>query len=136
VQYPVVADPEGADFNQGYIQWQGTAGTRCAGPPAHRLRQRAVRRQTSLAPERADLRRRLVPAQGRGFDWQGAWVGQANRIFGRDVPDGRHDNNTWLLNASKSWEGLGKLAGYTTTSTTTKRRLFRRYPTACASRPT
>ena len=113
VQYPVVADPEGADFNQGYIQWQGAVGTLLRGG-----RQRIVYdnarfignvgwRQNEQTYDGAYFQHKAA-----GFDWQGAWVGQVNRIFGRDVPDGRHDNNTWLLNASKAWEGLGKLAGY------------------------
>ena len=45
------------------------------------------------------------------FDFQGAWVGRVNRIFGDDVPAGEHDNNTWLINGGNSWE-IGKLVGY------------------------
>jgi hypothetical protein len=111
--YPVVADPEGADLNQAYLQWQSAGGTLLRGGREriiydnHRFVGNVGWRQNEQTYDGVYFQHKAA-----GFDWQGAWVGQVNRIFGRDVPDGRHDNNTWLLNASKAQEGVGKLAAY------------------------
>jgi hypothetical protein len=113
VQYPVVADPEGADLNQAYVQWQGAQGTLLRGGRERIIYDNARFvgnvgwRQNEQTYDGVYFQHKAA-----GFDWQGAWVGRVNRIFGRDVPDGRHDNNTWLLNVSKAREGVGKLAAY------------------------
>lgn len=113
IQYPVVADPEGADLNQAFIQWQSDGGTLLRGGRERIIFDNARFvgnvgwRQNEQTYDGVHFQHKAS-----GFDWQGAWVGRVNRIFGRDVPDGRHDNNTWLLNASKALEGAGKLTGY------------------------
>jgi hypothetical protein len=47
-----------------------------------------------------------------GIDLQFAYVDRVNRIFGRDVPAGRHDQETFLVNGAKSWKDIGKLTAY------------------------
>ena len=113
VQYPVVADPEGADLNQAFLQWQSTGGTLLRGG-RERIMYDNSRFVGNVGWRQNEQTYDGVYFQHKaaGFDWQGAWVGRVNRVFGRDVPDGRHDNNTWLLNLSKAKEGVGKLTAY------------------------
>lgn len=111
--YPVIADPAGGDFNQWFLQYQSASGNRLRAG-----RQRIIldnarfignvawrqNEQTydGVAFERTGL---------KGFDLRAAWLGQVNRIFGNDVPDGRQDMDTWLANAA--WAGSpGKLTAY------------------------
>ncbi len=112
-RYPVVADPEGADLNQAYIQWKGDKGTLLRGG-RERIIYDNARFVGNVGWRQNEQTYDGVYIQHKagGFDWQAAWVGRVNRIFGRDVPAGRHDNNTWLLNGSKSWEKYGKLTAY------------------------
>ena len=113
VQYPVVADPEGGDLNQAYLQWRSAGGTRLqAGRERiiydnHRFVGNVGWRQNEQTFDGVYLQH-----EASGFDLHAAWVGQVNRIFGPDVPDGRHDNNTWLLNLAKKAEGVGKFTLY------------------------
>ena len=113
VMYPVVADPEGWDLNQVYVQWKSDGGTLLRGG-RERIIYDNARFVGNVGWRQNEQTYDGVYFQHKagGFDWQGAWVGQVNRIFGRDVPAGKHDNNTWLLNGSKSWDGIGKLTGY------------------------
>jgi hypothetical protein len=112
-QYPVVADPEGADLNQAYIQWKNDKGTLVRGGRERIIYDNARFvgnvgwRQNEQTYDGVYFQQEIG-----GFDLQGAWVGQVNRIFGSDVPAGRHENNTWLLNGSKTFDGIGKLVGY------------------------
>ena len=112
-QYPVVADPEGADLNQAYIQWKNDKGTLVRGGRERIIYDNARFvgnvgwRQNEQTYDGVYFQQKIS-----GLDLQGAWVGQVNRIFGSDVPAGRHDNNTWLLNGSWNFEGIGKLVGY------------------------
>ncbi|MFO7578471.1 MAG: alginate export family protein, partial [Pelovirga sp.] len=80
VQYPVVADPEGADLNQAYVQWQSDGGTLLRGG-----RQRIIYdnarfvgnvgwRQNEQTYDGAYFQHKAS-----GFDWQGAWVGGRRR---------------------------------------------------------
>jgi len=112
-QYPVVADPEGADLNQAYIQWQSDEGYLLRGGRERIIYDNARFvgnvgwRQNEQTYDGVYFQRKAG-----GFDFQGAWVGRVNRIFGRDVPAGRHENNTWLINGSKEWTNVGKLVAY------------------------
>jgi hypothetical protein len=112
-QYPVVADPDGPDLNQAYVQWQSTAGTLLRAG-RERIIYDNARFVGNVGWRQNEQTYDGVYFQHKanGFDWQGAWVSRVNRIFGRDVPDGRHDNDTWLLNVSKTREGVGKLTAY------------------------
>jgi len=111
--YPVVADPEGWDLNQAFIQWKSDGGTLLRGGRERIIYDNARFvgnvgwRQNEQTYDGVYLQHKAG-----GFDLQGAWVGQVNRIFGRDVPAGRHDNNTWLLNGSRAWDKIGKLTAY------------------------
>jgi len=112
-QYPVVADPEGADLNQAFLQWTSAGGT-LVKAGRERVIYDNARFVGNVGWRQNEQTYDGVYAQHKagGFDWQAAWVGRVNRIFGRDVPDGRHDHNTWLLNGSKAMEGVGKFTGY------------------------
>ena len=55
--YPVVADPETYEINRLQLTNTRSRHHAHAGPPAHRARRPALRRQRRLAPERADVRR-------------------------------------------------------------------------------
>ena len=113
-RYPVVADPEGTDLNQAYLQYAGPAGTTL------RLGRQRIRldgerfigpvgwRQNEQTYDAATFRQQT----GGGLDIQLAYVWQVNRIFGDDVPAGRNDGNTWLANLAREWKDFGKLTGY------------------------
>jgi hypothetical protein len=112
-EYPVVADPTGGDLNQAYVQWKNDKGTLLRGGRERIIYDNARFvgnvgwRQNEQTYDGAYFQQKAG-----GFDFQGAWVGQVNRIFGNDVPAGQQDNNTWLINGSKAWDGVGKLVGY------------------------
>jgi hypothetical protein len=113
-EYPVVADPTGADLNQAFLQWQnGTDGSLLRGG-----RQRIVYdngrfvgnvgwRQNEQTYDAAWFQQKV-----KAMDFQLAYVWQVNRIFGDDVPAGENDNATWLGNLGYSFDGAGKLSGY------------------------
>ncbi len=113
-EYPVVADPTGADLNQVFLQWQNGAG----GSLLRGGRQRIIYdngrfvgnvgwRQNEQTYDAAYFQRKIA-----GLDFQMAYVWQVNRIFGDDVPAGENDNATWLGNLAYSIDGTGKLTGY------------------------
>jgi hypothetical protein len=108
-----VADPDGGDLNQAYIQWQSSGGTLIRGG-RERIIYDNARFVGNVGWRQNEQTYDGVYFQHKagGFDWQAAWVGQVNRIFGNDVAAGEEDNNTWLLNGSKVFEGAGKLVGY------------------------
>ena len=112
-QYPVVADPTGADLNQAWLQWSDAGGTVLRGG-----RQRIIFdnarfvgnvgwRQNEQTYDAAYFQHKKG-----NLDFQLAWVWQVNRIFGKDVPAGTDDSNTWLANLGWTFEGIGKLTGY------------------------
>lgn len=113
-QYPVVADPTGADLNQAYISWK----------PAGSSEFRAGRQRIKYDNDRfiGNVGWRQNPQtydavsyrfkNKSGLDLQFAYIDRVNRIFGREVPAGRHDNSTWIGNIAKNWENIGKLTGY------------------------
>jgi hypothetical protein len=112
--YPTVGDPTGGDLNQLYLQWQDSAvGTLLRGG-----RQRIVYdngrfvgnsgwRQNEQTFDAVYFQQKRS-----ALDLQFAFLWQVNRISGNDVPDGRHDNATALLNAGYGWNEVGKLSGY------------------------
>jgi hypothetical protein len=112
-EYPVIADPTGSDLNQAYVQWRNDKGTLVRGGRERIIYDNARFvgnvgwRQNEQTYDGAYFQQKVGT-----FDLQGAWVGQVNRIFGHDVPAGTHDNNTWLLNGSTAWDGVGKLTAY------------------------
>lgn len=112
-EYPVVADPKGPDLNQAYIQWENGNNVIRGG------RQRIIYdnarfvgdvgwRQNEQTYDAASYRFK----NKAGVDLQFAYVDQVNRIFGRDVPAGTNNNNTWLANLARNWKDVGRLTGY------------------------
>lgn len=112
-QFPVVADPDGTDLNQLWVQWAAGEGRRI----------RAGRQRIILDNARfvgnVGWRQNEQTCDALAADWllggvrlQYAWVDNVNRIFGNDVPAGDHDHDTHLLNASRSLGESGRLAGY------------------------
>ena len=108
-QYPVVADPKGADLNQLYLDYEGFSESRL----------RVGRQRISLDNERfvggvgwRQNEQTYDSASGQ-FKWLPntelfyAYVGATKRIFGERSPVGTHDMKTHLLNAKvtlgKNW---------------------------------
>jgi hypothetical protein len=112
--YPVIADPGGADFNQGWLQWKSQQGNQIRGG-----RQRIIYdnarfignvgwRQNEQTYDAVSFERKAW----RNLDIRAGYIGQVNRIFGNDVPAGQQDMDTWLLNLAYTIENAGKLVGY------------------------
>lgn len=99
-QYPVVADPKGPDLNQLFFEYAPSAQTKV----------RAGRERIVLDNHRwvgdVGWRQNIQTYDAAGFDYSGwadtqvfyRYVTTVRRIFGNDVPAGRHDNDTHLLN--------------------------------------
>ncbi|MDZ7643111.1 MAG: alginate export family protein [Woeseiaceae bacterium] len=102
LQYPVVADPDGADLNQLYIDFTGIDATRLRAGRQRILRnnQRFVGgvgwRQNEQTYDGISVRYDGL----RNVELEYAWVIRVNRIFGDRSPVGRNDSNTHLLDAS------------------------------------
>jgi len=114
VQYPVVADPTGPDLNQAFLQWKNAGGTLLRGGRQriifdnHRFVGNVGWRQNEQTYDSAYFQQKTAS----GMDFQAAYVWQVNRIFGRDVPAGKHDGNTWLANLAQEWKDVGKMTAY------------------------
>jgi hypothetical protein len=112
-EYPVIADPDGEDLNQAYFDWRSQGGTLLRAG-----RQRIIMDNARFVGNVGWRQNEqtydgvYVQHKAGGFDLQATWIDQVNRIFGNDVDAGEHNNNTWLLNASKTWKNYGKLAAY------------------------
>jgi len=111
-QYPVVADPEGTELNQGYVRY--TTGDTKAAIGRQRIlvgNQRYVGgvgwRQNEQTFDSFTLKTKF--AKDLSFNY--AYVFNVNRIFGESVPAGDHDSNTHLINADYKVAN-GKLSGY------------------------
>lgn len=100
-QYPVVADPKGADLNQLYLDYAGFSDTRL----------RLGRQRILLDDQRfvggVGWRQNEQTYDGVSALFKGlpktelfySYIVQVNRIFGERSAAGRHDVNTHLLNA-------------------------------------
>lgn len=100
-QYPVVADPKGADLNQLYVDYVGFTDTRF----------RFGRQRILLDDQRfvggVGWRQNEQTYDGISVNYKGlqktelfySYVNQVNRIFGERSAAGRHDTNMHLLNA-------------------------------------
>ena len=109
VQYPVVADPTGPDLNQAYISWKNSEVGEVRGG-----RQRIIYdnarfvgnvgwRQNEQTYDAASYRYQNKSK----LDLQFAYIDKVKRIFGRDVPAGSQDMNTWVANLARSWDNVG-----------------------------
>ena len=93
----VIADPPDTEVNQAYLlldrpDWLGTS--REGRPPADRARRPPLHRQRRLAPERADLRRRLgaerfLASSGSSVGY--GYIADVRRIFGNQGPRATRD---------------------------------------------
>ncbi len=113
-RFPVVADPDGVEFNQVYAQFKFDDKTRVRlGRQRINLdNQRFVGavgwRQDEQTYDGLDLVSEPLAATRIEY----AFVANVNRIFGNDVPAGDHDSATHLLNLRRDLAGLGQLTGY------------------------
>lgn len=112
-RFPVVADPDGSDLNQAWLQaTMGERGRLRLGRQRIVLdNQRFVGgvgwRQNEQTYDAASLGGQML-----GAEWFYAYVANVNRIFGDDVPAGDHDSNTHLLNGSWALGEANQLVGY------------------------
>lgn len=112
-EFPVVADPEDTRLANAWLAWTSTGGTRIqAGRQRIKLDDdrfigNVGWRQNEQTYDGVTLRRTLG-------DWSlfYGWVGQVNRIFDTDVPAGRQDHRTHLLNIGKALSPGHRLVGY------------------------
>ncbi len=113
-QYPVVADPDGADLNQLFLQWKSSDDTRVR-----------VGRQRILLDNQ-----RFVGGVGwrqneQTYDalsvlhtgWERttffySYVANVNRIFGAEVGAGDHEQSTHLLNVKVGLNDMMSVTGY------------------------
>ena len=112
--YPVIADPEGTEFNQAFVDFQAIKS----------LRVRVGRQRINLDNQRfvggVGWRQNEQTYDSASLFYKAdnvtatyARIGRVNRIFGSDVPAGDHDQGgTHLLNLSTDLAGVGKLSGY------------------------
>jgi hypothetical protein len=100
-QYPVVADPKGADLNQLYVEyggmagWQWRLGRQRILLDDHRFVGGVGWRQNEQTYDAMSVTVKRLPRTELFY----SVVTNVNRIFGDTVPDGDHDVNTHLLNA-------------------------------------
>lgn len=111
-QYPIVADPEGTELNQGYIRY--TSGDTKTAVGRQRIlvgNQRYVGgvgwRQNEQTYDTFTVKTKFT----KDLSFNYAYVFNVNRIFGENVLAGDHDHNTHLINADYNVGG-GKLSGY------------------------
>ena len=112
-QYPLVADPKGEDLNQAFLQYQADRWKTRLG------RQRIIINNARFIgnvgwrqnEQTYDAWSVEGSATG-GIDYSLAYVGKVHRIFGNDVPAGDQKHETYLLNATRQFDRVGKLAVY------------------------
>ena len=111
-QFPVIADPQGTEVNQAYIQY-ANGDTKAAFGRQRILvgTQRFVGgvgwRQNEQTYDSFTYKTQLV----QDLEFNYAYVFNVNRIFGESVAGGNHDHNTHIINADYKITG-GKLSGY------------------------
>jgi len=112
--YPVVADPEGADLNQFYLDYEGFADTRLRFG-----RQRILLdNQRFIGP--VGWRQNEQTYDGVSLTFKGlaktevfySYVAQVNRILGERSPAGQDDANNHTLNVRISFSDKWKLTPY------------------------
>lgn len=112
-QYPVVADPDGEDLNQAFIQYKN------GGNQLRLGRQRIILDNARFVgnvgwrqnPQTYDAVS-FVHQADNGLNFTYAYIDNVNRIFGNDVAAGDHEHSTSILNISKAIEGAGKVSAY------------------------
>jgi hypothetical protein len=113
-QYPVVADPDGTEVNQAYLDYVGIEDTllrlgrqevildnqRFVGPVGWRQNHQSFDAAAAIASG--------IPNLTAFY----AWINQLNRVTGDDNPLGDLDTNTHLVNLGYDIEGFGKATAY------------------------
>ena len=113
-QYPVVADPEGTEVNQAYVEYGGMQhwSWRLGRQRINLDNQRFVGGVAWRQNEQTFDAFKAVYQQGN-VAAQYVYVNKVRRIFGGDVSAGTHDQDgTHLLNVTGGAGGLGKISGY------------------------
>ncbi|MFK8010494.1 MAG: alginate export family protein [Marinicellaceae bacterium] len=110
--FPVVADPDGTEINQAWINYNNSNTNFKLGRQRINLdNQRFIGgvgwRQNEQTFDAASFDVNLNDS--RLFL---SYVDQVNRIFGNDVPAGTHDNKTLISNWSKKWHDKHKIVLY------------------------
>ncbi|MDH4071769.1 MAG: alginate export family protein [Gammaproteobacteria bacterium] len=112
--YPVVADPDGSDLNQMYLQYA----------PGEDWLARLGRQRILLDDQRfvggVGWRQNEQTYDAVSFDYDGfgngkvfySYVSNVNRIFGDEVPAGNHGQDTHLLNGNFAVSNDWKVTGY------------------------
>ena len=113
-QYPVVADPEGTEVNQAYIDhnvskhWSWRLGRQRFNFDNQRFIGGVGWRQNEQTFDAL-----ATAYQHDKVTVRYAYVTKVRRIFGDEIPAGKHDQDgTHLLNISGEMNGLGKISGY------------------------
>jgi len=113
-QYPVVADPNGSDLNQLFLQYA----------PNDDWRTRVGRQRILLDDQRyvggVGWRQNEQTYDGLSVQYKGfadttvfySYVTNVNRIFGSDVPAGDHEQNSHLLNVNVGLSSDWNVVGY------------------------
>ena len=115
-QYPVVADPEGSEWNQAYVAWDSGKGTQLIAG-----RQRIILdnarfignvgwRQNEQTYDAFTLNQKI----GSSVMFRYSFIDDVQRIFGNEHPNplsAEYDVSGHLLNASQTW-AAGTLTGY------------------------
>ncbi|MEQ8857440.1 MAG: alginate export family protein [Pseudomonadales bacterium] len=113
-EFPVVADPEGTEVNQAYLDYRGFADTRL------RLGRQRINLDNQRFVGGVGWRQNEQTYDAVSVDWNRngtrvfyALVDNVNRPFGDDVPAGDHRQDpSHLLNVSTDLRDLGRLVGY------------------------
>ena len=110
-QFPTVADPEGGDLNQAWLQYGWGEGHARVGRTRiiydnARFVGNVGWRQNEQTYDGFDLEQALA-----GWTLRYAYVDAIRRIFGDDVPAGEHDNSTHLVHLERAF-APGRLSLY------------------------
>ncbi len=112
--YPVIADPQGEDLNQVFLQYKTTFGSQ------FRLGRQRIIYDNARFIGNVGWRQNEQTYDSFAFSQstEGGWnlnysyVDKVRRIFGNDVPAGEHDHSTNLFNVRLDTSELGKLTAY------------------------
>jgi len=113
-RYPVVADPEGSEVNQVYLDYNASKSW------SWRLGRQRINLDNQRFVGGVGWRQNEQTFDALSTVYQHgdvttryAYVSKVRRIFGDEVPAGRHEQDgTHLLNVSREMDGLGKVSGY------------------------
>jgi hypothetical protein len=112
-QYPVVADPTGTEINQAWFSYvftdtkQLTIGRQRILLDNQRFVGGVGWRQNEQTYDALSFK-----ADVAGSDLFVSYIENVNRIFGDDVAAGDHDQQSWLVNCSNSWQDRHQLTAY------------------------